>query len=77
MFNPLVDNLTELSDEELQKKISDLTRRYWQTKNPHLQGQIINILEMFKQEQQIRQTKKSANLSDSDNPDLDNLININ
>lgn len=77
MFNPLVDDLSVLSDDEVNNKISDLTKRYWQTKNPYLQGQIVTILEMFKQEQQTRQNKLRQESQNPDDPDLDNLININ
>ena len=77
MFNPFVDDLSVLSDDEVQNKITELTRRYWQTKNTYLQSQIVTILEMYRQEQQTRQVKKYQENKDSDDPDLDNLININ
>ena len=77
MFNPLIDDLSQLSDDEVQQKITDLTRKYWQSKNPHIQSQIVVILDMLKQEQQTRQAKKYQENKDSDDPDLDNLININ
>jgi len=77
MFNPLVDDLSQLSDDEVQQKITDLTRKYWQSKNPHIQSQIVVILDMLKQEQQTRQAKKYQDHKDSDDPDLDNLINVN
>jgi hypothetical protein len=78
MFNPLLDDLSHLSDDEVNNKITDLTRRYWQTRNPQLQNQIIVILEMYKQEQHTRQAKqREQSQSNNDDPDLDNLININ
>ena len=40
MFNPLADNFQDLTDSEIQGKVQDLTKRYYQTKNPNLQNQI-------------------------------------
>jgi predicted histidine transporter YuiF (NhaC family) len=77
MFNPFVDDLSNLSDDEVNTKITELTRRYWQTKNSQLQGQIVTILEMYKQEQQTRQARQRQESQNPDDPDLDNLININ
>ena len=34
MFNPLVDDFSNLSDNELELKISELSRKYFQTSNP-------------------------------------------
>jgi hypothetical protein len=48
MFNPLVDNFSKLSDNEVEEKISELGRKYWMTRNPEVQMQISTILEMYK-----------------------------
>jgi hypothetical protein len=77
MFNPLVDDLSNLSDDEINNKITELSKRYWQSKNPQLQGQILTILEMYKQEQQTRLARQRQESQNPDDPDLDNLININ
>jgi len=76
MFNPLVDSFEDLTETQLQEKIQDLSRRYFQTRNPELQNQIAVILDMFKQEQITRLYKKQNSDNDEDS-DLDNLININ
>jgi len=75
MFNPLVDSFEDLNDTQLQEKIQDLSRRYFQTRNPGLQNQIVVMLDMFKQEQTARLYKKQNSDNDEDS-DLDNLINI-
>jgi hypothetical protein len=75
MFNPLVDSFEDLTDAQLQDKAQDLTRRYFQTRNPALQNQIAVILDMFKQEQTAR-IYKQQNSDNEDDSDLDNLINI-
>lgn len=78
MFNPLVDNLTSLSDMELDQKIVELGRKYWQTQNPQLQEQISTILEMYKQELVSRRAIQAQRQQDQNNGDnsLDNLINV-
>jgi len=75
MFNPLADNFEDLTDSQIQEKIQDLTRRYYQTRNPGLQNQIAVMLDMFRQEQTTRMYRQKQ--QDDDDPDLDNLININ
>jgi len=75
MFNPLVDSFEDLTDAQLQDKAQDLTRRYFQTRNPALQNQIAVILDMYKQEQTAR-IYKQQNSNNEDDSDLDNLINI-
>lgn len=77
MFNPLADDFSTLSDDDLNKKISELSRRYSQTSNPSLQNQIVVMLDMFRQEYSDRLAKKSQEFKDNDNDSgLDNLINI-
>ena len=75
LFNPLADSFEDLTDSQLQEKVQDLTRRYYQTSNPGLQNQIAVMLDMFRQEQTARMYKQKQ--QDDDDADLDNLININ
>lgn len=77
MFNPLVDNFSELEDSEVDSKISELSRKYFQTRNPQLQSQIAVILEMYKQEMATRRAKAVQQLREQNGEKgLDNLINI-
>jgi len=75
MFNPLADNFEDLTDSQIQEKVQDLTKRYYQTRNPGLQSQIAVMLDMFRQEQTTRMYRLKQ--QDDNDPDLDNLININ
>ena len=77
MFNPLVDDLSQLSDDEVNSKIRDLTKRYWQTQNPQVKQQIQVMLSMFTEEQKSRMAKQQQQSSENGDSDLDNLININ
>jgi len=74
-MHPLIDNYKDLTDSELNEKIADLSHKYWKTKNPTIQSQMVMILDELREEQRIRIQNTQLN-SDSDNNDLDNLINI-
>jgi inorganic pyrophosphatase/exopolyphosphatase len=77
MFNPLVDDLSKLDDSEVDSKISELGRKYFQTRNPQLQSQIAVILEMYKQEMATRRAKAMQQIREQNGEKgLDNLINI-
>ena len=75
MFNPLVDSFEELTDVEIDNKILELSRKYYQTHNPQVQDQIATILEMYKIESNARRAKSLKSQLDGDSG-LDNLINI-
>jgi hypothetical protein len=76
MFNPLVDSIESLSEDEIQIKLSELSRKYWQSRNPSVKQQIQTVMEMYKQELFIRKQKEMHKSKDSDDKDLDNLIKI-
>ncbi len=79
MFNPLVNDLQNLTDSQLEEKVYELQRKYFQTHNPGLQQQISNLLEMFKQELYTRRAIAAQKLKDQlkeDGKGLDSLINI-
>lgn len=77
MFNPLLDSFDNLSDSEVENKISELSRKYFISRNPQVQQQISVILDMYKQEMRSRIAK--ARLKDQEQNGengLDSLINI-
>jgi hypothetical protein len=77
MFNPLVDDLSVLDDSEIENKISELSRKYFQARNPELQRQVAVILEMYKQESITRREKARLQQNQENGEEgLDNLINI-
>ena len=71
-MHPLINNLSEYTDEELLKKIDTLTNNYWRISNADLRDQIVLTLDTFNIELQSRQQKNKL----EDNKELDNLINI-
>ena len=76
MNHPLSGNLQDLTDTELQERISDLSKKYWQTQNPSVRSQMTLILDEMKEEFRSRTQKNLQNSSDIDNKDLDSLIKI-
>jgi hypothetical protein len=77
MFNPLLDNFDSLSDSEMEDKISELSRKYFISRNPQVQQQISVILDMFKQELQSRRARQRIQDQEQNGENgLDNLINV-
>ena len=78
MINPLIDSLDHFTLQELEDKISELQRKYFISRNPQVQVQIVNILDIYKLELQDRRIKELHRQQNQDNDEnsLDNLINI-
>lgn len=78
MINPFVDNLTDLTPNQLEEKTIDLQRKYFMTHNPQVQAQIAGVLEMYQQELQSRRAIEYQRQKDQQNGDndLDSLINV-
>ena len=79
MLNPLVDSLSQFTDPQLDSKITELQRKYFQTRNSGLQAQIANLLEIYKEEQYCRRAISAQKQREENNlggKGLDSLINI-
>jgi hypothetical protein len=76
MNHPLIENYRDLSDVDLQERISNLSTKYWQTQNPDVRSQMMLILDELKEEFRSRNQKNLQNNSEDGNKDLDSLINI-
>jgi len=78
MINPLIDSLDHFTLQELEDKISELQRKYFIYRNPQVQAQLVNILDIYKLELQDRRVKELLRQQNQDNDEnsLDNLINI-
>ena len=75
-MHPFVNNLSSLKDTELENKIQELSKRYFQTSNPAVQHQIVVILDDYKEELRRRRQKQWTEQYQNRNTDLDNLINV-
>jgi len=75
MSHPLITGLDELSDEELARRVMDLTNKYYGVANPHVQNQMIMIIEDL-QEEQLRRFELRKLEQSEEQEELDKLIRI-
>ena len=76
MSHPLLENLTVLSEADLQERLSSISTKYWQTQNPDVRSQMMVIIDELKYELRLRSSKPVENTEDNGDNSLDNLINI-
>jgi hypothetical protein len=78
MFNPLMPNLGEIKENDLENKISELTRKYFMAlrTNGYLAEQVLVSLEAYKYELRQRQIASQKSLMEKSNKDLDDLIKV-
>lgn len=80
MFNPLIDNLSKLKDDDIESKIQDLTKKYYlaaKSGQGNICAQIVAILNMLNDELKTRNRKRLEDLEKNSDKNLDELININ
>jgi hypothetical protein len=80
MFHPLLPNIAEIKDLDLENKITELGRKYTfaaRSGNGSLCSQILLVLEEYKAEQQRRLMERSKVSIKNQDKDLDDLINVN
>ena len=77
-MHPLVQNLKEFTDAQLEEKLLKLNKYYFVTDNPEVRQQMILVMDTYKIELEERRTaaKRKQQEENGDN-DLDSLININ
>lgn len=77
MFHPLEEDLTQLSDAEVEAKVQELSRKYFAAQRlgkPEMLTQIATFVTIYRQEMSRRYLEKSKLALDGD---LDQLINVN
>lgn len=76
-MHPLQPDITGLTDQELENKITELTKKYFQALRivPGAAQQVSLMLEGYKWEQQRRTIEKSKRINDN-NTDFDDLIKV-
>lgn len=77
MIHPLAEDFSKLKDTEIESKIQDLSRKYWQAHNPTVKQQIALFIDLYKSEMQTRRTKQWEQQYQSRDKGLDNLIKVN
>jgi hypothetical protein len=76
-MHPLLSDLSDLKDLELESKILDLSKKYWQTRNSDVQYQIRLLLDSYNEELRVRRSKSLQQQLENRNQDLDKLIKVN
>lgn len=81
MFHPLMPDLKDVKDVDLESKITELGKKYLiaaKSGNGYLCDQILVALEQYKDEQKRRFSEKNKQVTIKDqNRDLDDLIKTN
>ena len=79
MYNPLLQDLSTLKNEDIDNKITELMQKYF-TASKFGQGGVMNqiavILEAYKDEQHRRQDEARKKLVQNTNQDLGDYIKI-
>lgn len=79
MLHPYVNDLSDLTINDLEGKVVELQRKYFISTNPSVQSQISVILDIYREEinnrRQIEAQRQRDNQSNDDNS-LDNLIKV-
>jgi hypothetical protein len=79
MFNPLLEDLTQVKDQELESRMTDLNKKYniaLRMGNSAIAMQIAIVIQSIREEVLRRQQEASKKLLAKQNKDLDGLINI-
>ncbi len=75
MFHPLIGDLSEFKDQEIENKLLELNKKYYAAArlgNQDLLTQLLTCITIYREELAKRHTQK---LKDADN-DLGQLINV-
>jgi uncharacterized protein YbaP (TraB family) len=75
-MHPLIPNLSTLKENEIENKLQELTKKYFQSSNPNVKHQITIIIEDYKQELAARRNKMWQEQYQKRDTDLDSLINV-
>ena len=74
-MHPTAKNLSELSNQELEKKILKLNGMYFMTHDDHVRQQMILLLDTYKLELEERKLQQKKSIEEPKS-DLDKLINV-
>ena len=75
-MHPLINDLSNLKDAEIENKINELSRKYFSTHNFELQQQITMVLDSYREELAKRRQAEFEKMMQTRNKDLDKLIKV-
>jgi hypothetical protein len=76
MMHPLAEDFSELKDAEIETRVSELSKKYWQSNNPSIQNQIALFLDLYNEELKSRRAKLWQQQYQNRDKGLDKLINV-
>jgi hypothetical protein len=76
MIHPLAEDFSQLKDAEIEAKLQDLSKKYWQTQNPSVKQQISLFMDLYKTEISVRRAKQFEQQYQKRDKDLDSLIKV-
>jgi hypothetical protein len=76
MIHPLAEDFGDLKDLEIENRLQDLSRKYYQTSNSHVKHQIATFIDIYKTELNSRRAKSIEQLYQKRDKDLDSLIKV-
>lgn len=75
-MHPLAEDFSTLKDAEIESRIQELTKKYWQAHNPSVQTQISLFLDMYQEELRSRRAKMWQQQYQNRDKGLDDLIKV-
>lgn len=76
MIHPLAEDYSKLKDVEVENRIQDLSKKYFQTQNSAVKQQIAIFIDIYKAELSVRRAKAMEQLHQKRDKDLDSLIKV-
>ena len=76
MIHPLAEDFTQLKDSEVEMKLQELSKKYWQTQKPMVKQQIAVFVDIYKTELSMRRAKMVEQQHQKRDKDLDKLIKV-
>jgi hypothetical protein len=75
-MHPLAEDFSQLKDTEIETRVSELSKKYWQSSNPSIQNQISMFLDLYNEELKSRRAKMWQQQYQNRDKGLDKLINV-
>ena len=75
-MHPLAEDFSQLKDAEIETRVSELSKKYWQSSNPSIQNQISLFLDLYNEELRSRRAKMWQQQYQNRDKGLDKLITV-
>lgn len=76
-MHPLISDLSAMKEAELENKIQELSKKYFQASNLGVRHQLVMLIDDYKEELAVRRARMWQEQYQKRDTDLDSLINVN